>query len=644
MFNAYEKVPGVYIDEIEVQGPIPGVSTSIAAFIGPALKGPINTPVRLMNWTQFNNVFGGFSLSPMVYVTHGVKGFFENKGASCQFIRVGNVGVAYHDLMDRKTVNSTPTLKVTAKEEGEKGNLVHIKVSGSNIVSTKALRKSKKVVSITDKNVLNVGDGDEKVFALNEAVMVEQEGFEPEEAVIEMLDKGKVTLKGELTTKFDDTKVIFVRSADLKEKDQVYLEDVKGIETGTYLKITQDTKNITCVVKDVDEVSSCVLLESTIDENFSMADGAKEITVASLEFSLTVKVGDYGIEYENLSIDPRHTRYFKKVVNSDFIEIDHEQPPNTSVPPENLPADYDGLLAGGAKYDVNAITKKDYLDAIDTLKKVDDVNILCIPDCTQLKYDDMVEVQLKMIEHCKKMQDRFAVLDAKADTKDYNVYTHREALSSKEGYGAFYYPWIVVGNPIGPGKMSVPPSGYVAGVYARTDDKRGIHKAPANEEIYGALAVLNDLAEDEMGPLNEKSINVIRNFTGRGIKIWGARTLAPQASTQWRYINVRRLMLYIEESVKKATEFAVFEPNNMSLWATVKRQVSEFLTGVWRSGALFGATAAQAFSVKVDEELNPPSVRALGQLIIEVKVYPVTPAEFIVFRVIQQPGGPSVQE
>jgi phage tail sheath protein FI len=122
----------------------------------------------------------------------------------------------------------------------------------------------------------------------------------------------------------------------------------------------------------------------------------------------------------------------------------------------------------------------------------------------------------------------------------------------------------------------------------------------------------------------------------------GARTLS--AGTQWRYINVRRLLLYIEKSIQNATRFAVFLPNNHSLWATVKRQVSDFLNNVWRSGALFGATPDQAFWVKVDEELNPPSVRALGQLIIEVVLFPVTPAEYIVFRVIQQPGGASVSE
>ena len=145
-----------------------------------------------------------------------------------------------------------------------------------------------------------------------------------------------------------------------------------------------------------------------------------------------------------------------------------------------------------------------------------------------------------------------------------------------------------------------------------------------------------------MGQLNELSINVLRFIRNQGFRVWGARTIA--ARTQWRYVNVRRLLLFIEESIQEGTQFAVFKPNNLALWAEVKRQVSDFLTRVWSSGALFGATPEEAFSVRVDEELNPPSVIALGQLVIEVKLRPTTPAEFIVFRIIQDASRPIVEE
>jgi len=131
---------------------------------------------------------------------------------------------------------------------------------------------------------------------------------------------------------------------------------------------------------------------------------------------------------------------------------------------------------------------------------------------------------------------------------------------------------------------------------------------------------------------------------GSGIRIWGTRTIAPHNVTQWKYLNVRRLLIFIEQSIQQGTQFAVFEPNDISLWGKLKRQVTDFLTRIWEEGALFGTTAAEAFRVRVDEELNPPSIRQLGQLIIEVVLYPTTPAEFVVFRIIQQPGGPVVQE
>ncbi len=249
------------------------------------------------------------------------------------------------------------------------------------------------------------------------------------------------------------------------------------------------------------------------------------------------------------------------------------------------------------------------------------------------------------------MQDRFAVLDPAQNatpnpqpTAAGGIGFQREQVSSNKGYAALYYPWIVIPDPIGGPPIKVPPSGHVAGLFARTDNTRGVHKAPANETLRGVLALERTLTDDEQGPLNEIGINVIRSFTGRGILVWGARTIAPVDRTQWRYVNVRRLLLFIEESIQEGTAFAVFEPNDIPLWAKVKRQVTEFLTRVWRDGALVGATADKAFRVRVDDELNPPAIRALGQLVIEVIVFPTTPAEFVVFRVIQKPGGGSFDE
>jgi phage tail sheath protein FI len=171
-----------------------------------------------------------------------------------------------------------------------------------------------------------------------------------------------------------------------------------------------------------------------------------------------------------------------------------------------------------------------------------------------------------------------------------------------------------------------------------------VFKAPANEDITSALALPVTVTDDEQGPLNEQGINIIRSFPNQGIKIWGARTIAPPDVTAWRFVNVRRLVTFVEKSIQEGTRFAVFEPNNLTLWQQIKRMVTDFLTQQWTAGALFGDTPDKAFRVRVDETLNPPETRALGELIVEVTVVPTTPAEFIIFRVIQDITGSTLQE
>jgi len=358
------------------------------------------------------------------------------------------------------------------------------------------------------------------------------------------------------------------------------------------------------------------------------------------EFTLLItKPGSAVESFENLSLDPSHSRYFARIVDSPNVEATLADPPTSNAPPANLPKAATANLANGRPDDLTRIGTANYRAGIDTLEKVDEVNILCVPDRTDQ------DIQAYMVAHCEKMQDRFAVLDPLRNASPSNgIVTQRNLVNSDGGYAALYYPWIVISNPVAEGRLTIPPSGHVAGLYARTDNNRGVHKAPANDTLRGVLALERTLNDGEQGPLNEIGVNVIRSFAGSGIRVWGARTIAPKDITQWRYVNVRRLLLFIEESIQEGTRFAVFEPNELSLWEKVKRQVTDFLTRVWRDGALFGATAEDAFRVRVDEELNPPSVRQLGQLVIEVVLFPTTPAEFVVFRIIQQPGGPVVQE
>jgi hypothetical protein len=194
-------------------------------------------------------------------------------------------------------------------------------------------------------------------------------------------------------------------------------------------------------------------------------------------------------------------------------------------------------------------------------------------------------------------------------------------------------------DPLTGATVPTPPSGHVAGIWARTDTTRGVHKAPANEPVLGGVTGLTYLVtRQEQEVLNPVGVNCIRSFPGSGIRVWGARTLAAEAS-EWRYLNVRRLMNMLKESIEQGTQWIVFEPNEYSLWATIRLEIGAFLTRVWRDGALLGRTPREAFFVKCDEETNPPEVRDAGQVVTLVGVAPVKPAEFVVFKLSQSMAG-----
>ena len=271
--------------------------------------------------------------------------------------------------------------------------------------------------------------------------------------------------------------------------------------------------------------------------------------------------------------------------------------------------------------------------------------MLSVPDLMSVYEQGLIDleglqaVQLAMIAHCELMGDRVGILDAPPGLNAQQVKEWRVDKAGYDSkYATLYWPWIKVFDPLSGQARFVPPSGHVAGIWARNDDTRGVHKAPANEVIRGAISLALNLTKAEHDQLNPNGINCIRAFPGRGIRIWGARTISSDPS--WRYLNVRRLFNYIEESIFEGTQWVVFEPNDVRLWGRVKRTINSFLLRVWRDGALFGATPDQAFFVKCDEENNPPEVRDAGQLIVDIGIAPVKPAEFVVFRIAQFSGSP----
>ena len=281
---------------------------------------------------------------------------------------------------------------------------------------------------------------------------------------------------------------------------------------------------------------------------------------------------------------------------------------------------------------------------IEGLEAIDDITMVVIPDLMttmpgqKMDLDGVKAVQTMIIAHCERMQDRVAILDAPPNLTPQQMKKWRMDIAGYDSsYAALYYPWLEVTDPSTNKTVSLPPSGHIAGIWARSDNTRGVHKAPANEIVLGATGLTYNVSKGEQDVLNPNGINCVRSFPGMGIRVWGARTLSSNAS--WRYINVRRLFNFVEKSIERGTQWVVFEPNDPRLWGRVRRDVSAFLTNVWRDGALFGLSPSEAFFVKCDAENNPSDSRDLGRLIIEIGMAPVKPAEFVIFRISQWAAG-----
>jgi hypothetical protein len=359
-------------------------------------------------------------------------------------------------------------------------------------------------------------------------------------------------------------------------------------------------------------------------------------------YTLVVTAGPEREEYPGVTLKKGKTYVATKVnAASKLIKIEETGAalPETRVAPGkytlSVPASSTEDLDAG-QFEGDVASRK----GMGGLAPVDEVTMVLMPDIMNLNGDgaQMRDLQGKMIAHCENAGDRMAVLDAPPDLLPQDVLEWRMNTAGYDSkMAALYYPWIEVMNPLTRRPIMVPPSGHVAGVWCRVDGNRGVHKAPANEVILGANGLGFQVTQAEQGGLNQVGINCIRAFPGRGIRIWGARTLS--SDPEWRYINVRRLFNYIAESIMVGTQWSVFEPNDQTLWTSLRISASNFLTRTWRSGALFGATPSEAFFVKCDAETNPPDVIEAGQVVCEIGIAPVKPAEFVIFRLSQFTGG-----
>ncbi|MGW1076942.1 phage tail sheath subtilisin-like domain-containing protein [Streptomyces sp. NPDC002537] len=539
--------PGVFVEESAGGSrPVEGVGTAVAAFVGFADQGPLNEPVRITNWGQFNKTFGEFADG--YYLAHSVYGYFANGGGTCYVVRVGGQSTGSEDAVE----GSQPTAVAPAQVLG-----------GFRVAALPAA---------TDRNI---------------SVDVQRKPGDPKakRAAAGATDKAKAAKDGATSPEGTDGDLF------------VFTVKVDGSPTESF-EVSAEKTSPAYVVTQVKERSKFVLVEE-----------APAVTGAALALP------------ESSTLALRST------------------PAAEGVGPETAAKNVVGRYVG----------KVNDRSGLSGLEAIDDITMVVAPDLMAAYQNGAVSreqvkaIQMAMINHCENMANRMAIIDPLPDMGPTEVHEWRQNEAGFDSkYAALYYPWIQVADPSTGKGFLMPPSGHVAGLWARNDEARGVHKAPANEVLRGALDLGIQVTKGEQELLNPAGVNCIRSFPGRGIRVWGARTLSSDPA--WRYLNVRRLFNYLEESVYLGSQWVVFEPNDERLWSTIRRNISAFLTNEWRNGALFGSTPEEAFYVKCDAETNPPEVIDAGQVICEIGVAPVKPAEFVVFRIAQESASGSSGE
>lgn len=566
--------PGVYVEEFESGGkPMEGVSTSTAGFIGLAERGPIEgVPQLVTNFSDFKRTYGGY--------------LSESEFGEYRFL-------AY--AVEHFFINGGSRCFVTRVAPGDAKCAVGYAPAQEGAVLTFAA-----------KNPGIWGDNIRVVMSPASKAKTQ---------ILEILD----TPTGK--------KYLVKNGAGFNAGDVVAYTDKK--ET-IYNKVLKSQDNMLEFAEDFDE--------SVVDKNLLPVK-----TISTCEFSLEVKYEDQVELYENLSFNVEAANFVtKRTAKSDLISVICGALPEGIVPPfAALCAEEDQALAavtlvGGSNGSVASLSAADFIGVdngagkrtgIQAFLDNDMVSLMAVPGVVD------PNVQLMLVAHCENLGSRFAVLDMPRDAKKVqDILNHREIFDSN--YAALYHPWLEIFDPLDKKNIAVPPSGSILGIYARSDNTRGVHKAPANEVVRACVGLDCQFNKGEQDILNPKGVNLIRAFPGQGIRVWGARTATSNAS--WKYVNVRRLFIFIEESIKANTNWAVFEPNDEQLWVRVKRTIDVFLTGLWRNGSLAGSSTSEAFFVDIGRSTMSQDDIDNGRLICVIGVAPVKPAEFVIFRITQK--------
>lgn len=639
--------PGVYFEEQTIGAqPIEGVSTSVAAFMGVAKKGPINSPTLVTSWQQFSKTFGDIIRDyDNAYLGYAVDSFFRNGGGQLYVVRVAS------KTASKSSIELDP-IGFTAQEYGASGNKIQVQITLSPSVTTDVF-KAPTCKFTADGSEIKFNDANnaknkEAVSKFNQGdrLQLSTSGATPKSDIVVVNDidilNCKLIIAPSLGANQYDSNAAgdpaMLESTDIGTgSKEIRVEDGSKLKIGSMIKLKQKVTGGSGEASELAEVESIngniMILVSGTNNSYSLAADANPVTVESQEFNLNINGPNpdaadktpVAEKFEKLSMNPIHPRYFLKLVNSVLVDVKHITPNNKNVP---VQAGFQSL-GGGIDDDLSA---PNYDPGFDALTRVQGISLLAVPGETD------PAIQGKIIDHCENiMKYRFAILDSDPGKESpQDVLEWKTKTFSDSSRAALYYPWIQVMNTDLQKPVKIPPSGAVAGIYARSDNQRGVQKAPANEVVAGALGLERLVTDKEQELLNPAGINVIRSMPGRGIRVWGARTLN---QGEWKYINVRRLFMYLEESIDNATKWVVFEPNDERLWAQVRASVNEFLLRVWRDGALMGNKAEDAFFVKCDRTTMTQSDIDNGYLIVMIGVAPVKPAEFVVFKIAQYAGG-----
>ena len=564
--------PGVYVEEFESGAkPMEGVGTSTAGFVGLAQRGPVvGIPQLVTNFSDFKRTYGGY--------------LSENEFGSYRFL-------AY--------------------------SVEHFFLNGGArcFVSRVAPSDAK-----CAKGTIPEGAAVIEVVASNPGIWG---------------DDISITITPASKAK---TQVLEILSSEGENKYRV--KSGAGFNAGDVISYeNKDTILYSKVIKNQDNV---LTLEVALPEDVVDTNLLPSKVITTCEFNIEVKYEDIVENYENLSFNITANNYVsKKIAKSDLVSIEYVGEPNEE--PTAPFVDIAGTekvakisMKGGRNGSVFNITAADFIGVdngagnrtgIQSFVDNDVVSIMAVPGVTE------PNVQLTLIAHCENLASRFAVLDIPKDAKKVqDVLNHRDIMDST--YAALYHPWLQVFDPLDKKNVMIPPSGSIMGIYARSDNSRGVHKAPANEVVRGCTGLDCQFNKGEQDILNPKGVNLIRAFPGQGIRVWGARTASSDGS--WKYINVRRLFIYIEESIKANTNWAVFEPNDEVLWVRVQRTISVFLNNMWRNGSLAGSSPEEAFFVNIGRDTMSQDDIDNGRLICVIGVAPVKPAEFVIFRITQK--------